>query len=297
MSVFIDEWINAPIVLPEGHIEFAIGDSHGLYSELHELVNTVLGHCPDAHITYLGDVIDRGPDSLKCLKYALDTVIQQRRAGHGGDFLLGNHEGMLLGVLTGDNFLTDIFYHNGGMWLKKEFDKRDMSKSWNKKGHFPIMNWFMHELGEERMNVFTKNGALLKRYRNEQVPPGLLYRRIGNLVLVHAGVDPNYSENDDDMNNWLDSFHVFELNDEKHPFWMREDFIYSNSNFAGNIVVHGHTREFLIDSIDYGYKKPGHHCLDGNRLGLDGGSYSTGYVTGALFRNGGYKIITSHNPQ
>jgi hypothetical protein len=38
------------------------------------------------------------------------------------------------------------------------------------------------------------------------------------------------------------------------------------------------------------------HRLDGWRLGLDSGSYRTGRVAGAQFRNGEYRVFTTSGP-
>lgn len=78
----------------------AIGDVHGCYEELSDLL-TVLNPTPDDKILFLGDIINRGPDSHRCLEIA-----RTLRASS----LLGNHEFRLLRYrLTRDaSILRDI---------------------------------------------------------------------------------------------------------------------------------------------------------------------------------------------
>lgn len=64
----------------------AIGDVHGCYEELGELL-TVLNPTPDDKILFLGDLINRGPNSHRCLEIARTLRAKS---------LLGNHEFRLL---------------------------------------------------------------------------------------------------------------------------------------------------------------------------------------------------------
>jgi len=64
-----------------------IGDVHGCYEELMEL----LEKCkvtPQDDVLLLGDVVDRGPDSGKCM----DFVIRRERLQGSPASILGNHE-------------------------------------------------------------------------------------------------------------------------------------------------------------------------------------------------------------
>lgn len=64
----------------------AIGDVHGCYEELSDLI-TVLNPTPNDKILFLGDIVNRGPDSHRCLEIA--RVLR-------ASCLLGNHEHRLL---------------------------------------------------------------------------------------------------------------------------------------------------------------------------------------------------------
>lgn len=97
---------------------YAVGDIHGCFAELQELMYLVfldIGS-DQAKVVFLGDYVDRGPDSAKVVDYLNDL----RLSGPEGIefvFLKGNHEDMLIqGVLNKNNRdQTDMFYYNGGI--------------------------------------------------------------------------------------------------------------------------------------------------------------------------------------
>jgi len=80
-----------------------IGDVHGCYSELRELL-TKLGYpedldspdWPERKIVFLGDLVDRGPDSVGVLKLAMSLCSQGRAV-----CLPGNHDIKLMRKLKG----------------------------------------------------------------------------------------------------------------------------------------------------------------------------------------------------
>jgi hypothetical protein len=81
----------------------AVGDVHGAYSELVE----VLGECGlidddqiwsggSAHLVMLGDLVDRGAQSREALTLVMRLQAEARNAGGQVHFVLGNHEVMNL---------------------------------------------------------------------------------------------------------------------------------------------------------------------------------------------------------
>ena len=102
-----------PACVPPGVRVYAIGDIHGcarLLGHVHGLIRDDAEAAPEARrvVVYLGDYIDRGPDS----RDVVDLVM----AGPGDDFelvhLKGNHEDLLLRFLAGDENAT-IWRYNG----------------------------------------------------------------------------------------------------------------------------------------------------------------------------------------
>jgi serine/threonine protein phosphatase 1 len=94
--------------LPAGNGRLlAIGDIHGCLDQLRELLARVVP-TPQDQLVFLGDYVDRGPDSAGVVEALLALREQLPRTV----FLRGNHEQMLLDVLSGGD--PAIFLLNGG---------------------------------------------------------------------------------------------------------------------------------------------------------------------------------------
>jgi serine/threonine protein phosphatase 1 len=89
---------------------YVIGDIHGCLSELACLVEK-LPLKPADRIVFLGDYIDRGPDSKGVVDYLLGIA---KTASNEMIFLKGNHEDMLLSYLGFNGNYGDMFLANGG---------------------------------------------------------------------------------------------------------------------------------------------------------------------------------------
>lgn len=81
--------------MSEGRI-FAIGDIHGYLNKLQELMHKIDPDPVRDQIVFLGDYIDRGPQSRDVVEY----ILELRRAFERTVFLMGNHEFMFLDYLT-----------------------------------------------------------------------------------------------------------------------------------------------------------------------------------------------------
>ena len=87
---------------------FVIGDIHGCSDLLVELLEKIKPLAPDDTVIFIGDYIDRGPDSRDVI-----DIILQLRADHGRVLTLrGNHEVMLLDAMHG--YGQTEFLANGG---------------------------------------------------------------------------------------------------------------------------------------------------------------------------------------
>lgn len=85
----------------------AFGDIHGCRTQLSTLLEAVAPH-EDDRLVFLGDYIDRGPDSAG----VIDDLLALRARGPRCVFLRGNHEQMLLDTLAGGD--PRLFLCNGG---------------------------------------------------------------------------------------------------------------------------------------------------------------------------------------
>ena len=150
---------------------YAIGDVHGrddLLSQLHNDIRThhqQLHSDRDAEMVYVGDYIDRGPDSA--------AVMDRAMAGFDGfetTCLLGNHEAMMLDCLDTDNRLVwDNWLYNGG-----EETLLSLGVSPRTDGGDP--DELADALGPDRL-TWLKSLAL--------------YYEAGPYLFVHAGIAPN----------------------------------------------------------------------------------------------------------
>jgi serine/threonine protein phosphatase 1 len=91
----------APPVPAAGFRTFAVGDVHGQAEKLRALLALLHAHAaPGDALVFLGDLIDRGPDS----RDVLEVVLAEAQGNWPGPVhaLRGNHEAMLLDALDGD---------------------------------------------------------------------------------------------------------------------------------------------------------------------------------------------------
>jgi len=86
---------------------FVIGDIHGCSKALRTLLESI-SPTPDDQLVFLGDYIDRGPDSRGVIDLMISVPKATRMIA-----LRGNHELMLMGILFG-GCSPDIWLQSGG---------------------------------------------------------------------------------------------------------------------------------------------------------------------------------------
>ena len=89
---------------------YVVGDIHGCLEELACLLENLPLESSD-RLVFLGDYVDRGPDSKGVVSYLIEW---QRKGEHELIFLKGNHEDMLLSYLGFPGRYGEMFLHNGG---------------------------------------------------------------------------------------------------------------------------------------------------------------------------------------
>jgi len=270
--VAISDWKPAPFDVM-GETVFAIGDVHGCADELDALLGSIASLAKDAQgkrrLVYLGDMINRGPDSPRVLElWARDED------AHGVDHvdrLMGNHEiMMMLAVIGGPHA-----HKAETMWLSRRMG-----------GHVTL----------DQMSARTGHAAahadqmLLKEALGDDIVHRLQgmrsHVRLGNTLFVHGGLDPHADQDEFLARPWL----IFT---EARWAWINHGFLDWKHGFGGTLVVHGHTPPDKHRAIS-GMEDP--HAFEGDRLGLDGGSARTGIVTGAEIRDGRYRILKAGTP-
>ena len=201
---------------------FAVGDVHGCA----DLLSLLLTHlCAQPHadgtmrsIVFLGDLIDRGPGSIRSLHLAQGCAERFDCAV----ILPGNHEAALLKALNpaddGASFR---------LWLEKGGDT------------------VLREIGAQRLPVLKQRAAVreaLPAGVEEQLraSPGHLWD--GDLLLVHAGIDPH-----SDRSAFLAQGVEDVTPEVEHWSTIREPFLSWRGGWDGGrapgptLVVHGHS--------------------------------------------------------
>jgi serine/threonine protein phosphatase 1 len=196
--------------LPEGQLLYAVGDIHGrtdLLADLLRLIEADAADHPAAKKTlvFLGDYVDRGPDS----RGVVEMLLEGLPGGFDAEFLKGNHEALLLDFLA-DPRRLDHWLMNGGDATMTSYGV-DIGQL-DSVGA-PPEAWrdaFAALLPEDHLRFFEQ----LKL----QVPAG-------DYLFVHAGIRPGVpidAQSDTDLT------------------WIRDAFLDHTEPF-GKLVVHGHT--------------------------------------------------------
>jgi len=139
---------------------FAIGDVHGCRDEMLRLVDALPLDDTDV-LVFLGDYVDRGPDSSGVVAELLAVADRWPRTV----FLRGNHEDLLLDFLDETFRYGDAFMLNGG---------RATAASYGLRG--PV------RAGELREAIPAAHREFLRRT--------LPFHRTTDVVCVHAGIRP-----------------------------------------------------------------------------------------------------------
>ncbi|MGC2856361.1 metallophosphoesterase [Novispirillum sp. DQ9] len=196
--------------VPAGVRVYAIGDIHGRSDLLADLHNRIRADASMAVkgtrcvVVYLGDYVDRGPDTPG----VIDMLLSSPLPGFRQVFLRGNHEAQFLEFLEHDG-------KGGAEWLRLGGDATLHSY----RAPWPTG-------GGDRL-------AALAEGLSRAVPPahkaflhGLRnFVTIGDFFFVHAGVDPLRPLDDQEPRDLL---------------WIRRRFLDWQESF-GKIVVHGHS--------------------------------------------------------
>lgn len=206
---------------PAGKRIYAIGDIHGCLEELNSLLDKIQednkaanlaasifetsggdNRQPAASLIFLGDYVDRGPDSRGVIerltalkKHAPDTI-----------FLKGNHEALMLDYLSNP--------HETEHWL--DWGGEETLKSY---GVSPVTGRTNEDLAATLKGNFPENHASFLQSLD-------LMHLEGDYLFVHAGLRPGVALNEQQ---------------EEDLLWVRKKFHKMNaSDRPEQVVVHGH---------------------------------------------------------
>jgi serine/threonine protein phosphatase 1 len=186
---------------------FVFSDIHGCYDELLALIRQLPLHPERDRIVFMGDYIDRGPDSRRVIEQMMDWQAQYPH----WVFLTGNHEDMMLDALQNDGRFYDAFYHYPNLWLAA--GGRATCRSYlpaDEQGR-EITLALAREVIPEAHRAWC---ASLPRYFEDD-----------RYIYVHGGLKPGRTPAETDPYDLI---------------WLREEFLESRYDW-GKKVVHGHT--------------------------------------------------------
>jgi hypothetical protein len=99
---------------------WAIPDIHGRFDLLSVLLETTPINWKEDQVVFLGDMIDRGPQSKEVVEKIMELQVQYP---DNVTVLLGNHEDMMLNAVRGKDYDDIMFWHmNGGKETKLSWD-------------------------------------------------------------------------------------------------------------------------------------------------------------------------------
>lgn len=87
--------------------DFAVGDLHGHFGLLQAQLDAIAFDPARDRLFSVGDLVDRGPESLRCLELVFEPWFHAVR---------GNHEAMMFDSLL-RNRRFDLWMLNGGQWI------------------------------------------------------------------------------------------------------------------------------------------------------------------------------------
>ncbi len=263
---------------PEAEI-FAVGDIHGRSDLLAALID-VAAREPKLRdrraIVFLGDLVDRGSDSLGAIELAI--AAKARVGADEAVALMGNHETMMRLALDSETPWEDAI---------------DAFETWMANGGDRTVAEFL-ETGEKPKDL----DALLTEAR-ASLPPRVqawlsslrTSWRSGQVLFVHAGVNPRV-----ELEAFLGApwnMPLAKLDEDRHWAWVRWPFLEHRpaaDGFSGFFVIHGHTPNDAR-------RDPSHaDQIKGFRLNLDAGSVMTGVAKMAILRDRQAEVVSAFGP-
>ncbi len=197
-----------------------IGDVHGHFAGLMALLEAIAPN-PNDQVYFLGDLIDRGPQSAQVVEFVKQSSYIS---------LLGNHEQLLLSAFP------------------------------NGKAYPPALQAWLYSGGQETAASYGK--LEIPRDHLEWIETLPLYLDLGDVWLVHAGVDPGLPIKAQTANDFC---------------WIRSKFhSMIQPYFSDKVIITGHTITFTLPGVEPGQIAQGVGWLD-----IDTGAYhpKSGWLT------------------
>jgi serine/threonine protein phosphatase 1 len=200
---------------PRGYRAYAVGDIHGRLDLLNRLLAAIeedLDRRPARKtlLIFLGDLIDRGPDS----RGVVERLRTYRRDGVRPYFLAGNHEEVLLRLLAGERGILESWLKYGGAECLRSYGCDSAAFA-----------------GQSERAVLEMVKAVIPPDHARFIGSMADTLSFGDYLFVHAGIRPGVD---------------LSLQSQADLRWIRLPFL-DHPDDHGFVVVHGHT---ISDGID-----------------------------------------------
>jgi serine/threonine protein phosphatase 1 len=196
----------------EGELVYAIGDIHGRYDLMKALLAQVVADFPVRAggrrpiLIFLGDYVDRGPDSAKVVEALLWL---RRRRDLDVRLLKGNHEQAMLDFLEAPQAAAP-WLRFGGVETLLAYGVPPPEPDEGEAGLARARDDLLERMPASHLRLLQGLELMLE---------------VGDYVFVHAGVRPRTplsAQSEDDL------------------LWIRREFLEARGPFE-KVVVHGHT--------------------------------------------------------
>ncbi|WP_162652393.1 metallophosphoesterase family protein [Lentilitoribacter sp. Alg239-R112] len=204
---------------PEDMRIYAIGDIHGyidLLHDLHQQINEDISANPIANhkIIFLGDYIDRGPDSKECLDY----LVKLKNENPDVICLKGNHEDKFEAFLDRPLETAKTYLTYGGVECARSYG---------------VEFSYGHVSDDDILQKHARLKEIVPQSHLNFMATLEKSAIFGDYMFVHAGIRPNVA---------LDK-------QNEHDFmWIRSDFIPYRGLYE-KVIIHGHTPHYPIEIL------------------------------------------------
>ncbi|MFC7054110.1 metallophosphoesterase [Hansschlegelia quercus] len=232
IRIAFSDWRPAIRPLAPGQAAAAVGDVHGqddLFGALlNALADDLASRSAAPVIVQLGDLVDRGTGSIDALRRA-----QRGLPGISFVTLMGNHEDCLLRALGDDEDDALRWFNCGGATTLAQLGLSPDDTDWRER--------LRSGVGDETLDWVAR------------LPTA---HRIGDLLFVHAGIDPETP---------------LVAQDATTMMWVRGPFLDSDGPYPeGVAVIHGHTPQKKVE-----LRHP-------HRVNLDTGAFRSGVLSALM---------------
>lgn len=235
--------------MPISALTYAVGDVHGRSDLLGALLDFIeldaKKRKQEPRVIFLGDIVDRGPNSKRCIELVLSTLERWPKS----KLILGNHDDWFLRVLGTDDpdaTVARAWFNNGGLPTVRNYDYEpdlDMARKAMKREY------------EHHLALF-RNASIIEVD--------------GLFAFVHAGIHPDRSIHEQERHDcmwirkpFLDHLaplshvivHGHTVTDSKRP-------VVASNRIAidTGAVANGHLTTLIIDpvaqSIEFAWTSP-----------------------------------------